>query len=119
MREIKFRAWDKHKDEFHNWDKVSEDKFYRYTNNLRYVLQQYTGLKDKNGKEIYEGDILENIPNRDVQFIVGFGENGENNNFGFNLISIKLNNVYSFDTSIKKMEVIGNIYENPELLEVK
>ena len=78
-------------------------------------LMQFTGLKDKNGKEIYEGDILSTVE-RDVNFVVGFGENGDDKSFGFNLKSFRLNQVYGFDTSVKDMEVIGNIHENPELL---
>ena len=76
-------------------------------------LMQSTGLKDKNGVEIFEGDILtSNVqpckmvnPIKDGYGVVRF-ENGM-----FKLGSISL------VTFISKMEVIGNIYENPELLE--
>lgn len=77
------------------------------------VLMHSTGLKDKNGVEIFEGDVLtRNVqpckmvnPIKDGYGVVRF-ENGM-----FKLGSISL------VTFISKMEVIGNIYENPELLE--
>ena len=76
-------------------------------------LMQSTGLKDKNGVEIFEGDVVKsNVqpckmvnPIKDGYGVVRF-ENGM-----FKLGSISL------VTFISKMEVIGNIYENPELLE--
>ena len=77
------------------------------------VLMQSTSLKDKNGVDIFEGDVLKsNVqpckmvnPIKDGYGVVRF-ENGM-----FKLGSISL------VTFISKMEVIGNIYENPELLE--
>ncbi len=117
MREIKFRAWDKRNNKWIHPDLfyISNNAFYPDFRDLEdgislfdyeYELMQFTGLYDKNGKEIYEGDI--------ILF----------NNFGDTLDKV----VYSpgcFHTSgggylldeIREIEVIGNIYENPELLE--
>lgn len=72
-------------------------------------IMQCTGLKDKNGKLIYEGDIIRdiNIPSYFciVEWIKG----------GFYLKSTVSNSFLLFDTT--QQEIIGNIYENPELLE--
>jgi hypothetical protein len=68
-------------------------------------LMQSTGLKDKNGKEIYEGDILDDIGSKvhgQIIFINGA------------FIATHLNHRWDMDT--RYLEVIGNIYENKELL---
>lgn len=73
-------------------------------------IEQCTGLKDKNGKLIYEGDVLYCLLNRPRKVIVEYNMNA----FCFNE-----NGTYSEDIifSDKCCEVIGNIHENPELLE--
>ncbi len=84
----------------------------------KYELMQFTGLLDKNGKEIYEGDILRHYGGgttngkpsyRDFSFgfenISGSGEYDDWTGYG-----------YSFEEDPAKCEAIGNIYENPELL---
>ena len=118
MREIKFRAWDK---ENKKMMKVSslhlENKEISVKENETFHLfrmqdlMQYTGLKDKNGKEIYEGDIvvLNNIEN-DNMCIVRY----EHSSYRLEGWSLRedLSNVED-----RFLEVVGNIYENKNLLE--
>lgn len=120
MREIKFRAWDKINKEMFNVESINfqERRVYRDVVSYRdfndIELIQYTGLKDKNEKEIYEGDILSN-GNNEKPYKVIF-ENGsyraefegDFDEYSFDLI----------DIVAQGCEVVGNIYENPELLKV-
>lgn len=92
-------------------------------------LMQYTGLKDKNGKEIYEGDILtdydpdgelfNNECARDRIWVVEYGTKNGNNIVGSFVIRSAHRNTVAFAVTgdwIELLKVIGNIYENPELL---
>jgi len=82
---------------------------------LEGVFLQYTGLKDKNGKEIYEGFIIEMEGWEPKRNIVGFANGG----FGF---KNSMSDYYHSDISYVETSrgnaatVIGNIYENPDLL---
>ncbi len=81
------------------------------TINTKYaiVLMQYTGLKDKNGKEIYEGDILKDEEGAWVVFY-------DAKDASFALRPIEDKNDTLFYTLEGDFEIIGNIYENGELL---
>jgi uncharacterized phage protein (TIGR01671 family) len=128
MREIKFRAWDKEDKvmvEFFPGDNLSDEYFCE-----PFIIMQYTGLKDKNGKEIYEGDIVKHIDawgRKKVDHIIGaviFGEGkfsihcqGADDNRTYRGWLIK--GEYGHEeplTSNTCQEIIGNIYENGDLL---
>ena len=128
MREIKFRAWDKENkimiiDDCSILVDSSDGAILNsrkddYETEL--VLMQYTGLKDKNGKEIYEGDIgLHNTWRVEVRwngkmcyYYVEFSKTQFGNNY-----RTRLYECYSTIKPYKiDFEVIGNIYENPELI---
>jgi len=115
MREIKFRAWDGEEmissmEFMHSggWENCMLRDFF----DIKGRVMQYTGLEDKNGKEIYEGDVV------DYPFaeeIMGHGRLRINtvewDEDRFRLTSFSAA-AYSWD----KLEVIGNVYENPELI---
>lgn len=143
MREIKFKAWDNDKKQIAkvfaiDWvtdgniisthleykDGSIEKKYPDKDYGDDIELLQYTGLKDKNGKEIYEGDIYKSSEGLIHQVV--WNDNG----FKSLYISYRIyqgekytEEVYGNlgDTESRRwgIEVIGNIYENPELLEVK
>ena len=73
------------------------------------VLMQNTGVKDKNGKEIYEGDILtyNGVTSNGNKIIREVNYNAENARFQ--------SGMYPLTQSVELSEIIGNIYENPEL----
>ena len=125
MREIKFRAWLKEERKMVNVETLfiginrlcfgnskTEDLFFRDFEEVE--LMQYTGLKDKNGKEICENDL---ISCKKYKNIVVFFENG--------CFEVKYskndttNIICALDTLLEKYmcQVSGNIYENSELLE--
>jgi len=122
MREIKFRAWDGEKMVLVNDIVFSGDKPVAYWKENSViersdVIMQYTGRKDKKGWLIYEGDILQSkswgATSRTINpyHVVIWGECGWKAQ-GYNgtmRVSPDLNVKYDF-------EIIGNIYENPELL---
>lgn len=108
MREIKFRVWDKTKQ---NWVKYTDAELgstIRGVNDNRYELMQFTGLKDKNGKEIYEGDIVQvegAIPAEIYwKYEAWQLRNGD-----------KTGGMLG-NWEPEQIEVIGNIYENQDLL---
>ena len=127
MRIIKFRAWDK-KRKTMNYQKSDHptfgnhafdfgDLFYYAKDNL--VAMQFTGLLDENGVEIYEGDIVTSWYSKSFNWEVYWDEQR------WWLRNKQMNRDYGDEnccddqeTSIHLDKVIGNIYENPELLEV-
>ena len=134
-REIKFRAWDGENMIYESRQKEYDDyyilnlqgEFFPHTrtgdndfvfdkdplNKKKFVLMQFTGLYDKNGKEIYEGDFLRPFLESIGPYRIEF-ENGsftcyhKHGRWGFLSLAFELNDY--------ELEVIGNIYENSELI---
>lgn len=144
-RIIKFRIWDTKANKYYSWDeiwysvvKVPNGCFQGQTeeiwcsffgmavNNPNMIVQQFTGLLDKNGKEIYEGDIVCNkyVDSSGIlheQFcVMCFGkyrsELHMHEGIGFYLEDINENKEIWFN--FKDFIVVGNIFENPELIKV-
>ncbi|WP_288958483.1 YopX family protein [uncultured Leuconostoc sp.] len=119
MREIKFRVWDNEENNFwgegRNLSLVSlvSDSV---VNDDSTVLEQYTGLKDKNGVEIYEGDIVQYGEDRDFIFVVIFKYGCF---YAHNILGEKFmtDSLLGSLVMSEKVSVIGNIHENADLLE--
>ena len=127
MREIKFRAWNtetnkmiinlKEMGVFALQSIYSIDEFLVIPTNEKYPLMQYTGLKDEKGVEIYEGDIVK-YKYISREQIAEIKYNKEKLGFDFADNKVNLSYAYNF-RQINNIKVIGNIYENTELLENK
>lgn len=131
MREIKFRAWDKIEKQmcpvtrvifrqptgydFINvrikWNGKIIDQGGFIGKDNTYILMQYIGAKDKNGVEIYEGDILEIGGYEEDRGVVLFNEDSTSYCVEYDNVMTPIGEFYQLE-----LEVVGNIYENPDCL---
>jgi len=123
-REIKFRVWNLDRKEWAEYGVLDMNGSFKQEgvgyHEYNYVIQLFTGLLDKNGKEIYEGDILlgrfvlDEV--EDHIFLSLTEEEKETQSKAFVVNDI----FYPYTNQIPEdLEVIGNIYENPNLLSEK
>lgn len=131
-REIKFRAWDNADISFYDNNEnsrmsyfgpeywINDEGYIRFESphgkspsgdhdQERFTLMQYTGLKDKNGKEIYEGDIIE----FEYHNGGGFSRVKEPVTFYNGQFSVWQESINNYN---ENCEIIGNIFENPKIL---
>ena len=111
MRDIKFRAWDRDQGKMFNWEPVQfeEEGLFDWedvNNSDKLVFNQYTGLKDKNGKEIYEGDVFcWGVHYCEIVWDI----------YGF-VAKNQLGRVFGLNAIASLGEIVGSVYENSALL---
>lgn len=112
-REIKFRIWNDYDKKMIHWNELLEKNLANIFTIPSYDkwLMQYTGLHDKNGEEIYENDIVY-IAGEDENAIIEWDEETARFIIHYDGVISDFDIYYGYE-----LKVIGNVYENPELLE--
>lgn len=108
QRILKFRAWTGDEMLYEGWNKdffATKETIFRYEN-----VMQYSGLKDKEGKEIYEGDIFGSAK---LRCVVKREDDGR---YVLEFLDKRIKPISILDQKVSKSGVVGNIYENANLL---
>lgn len=124
-RKIKFRAWDKFTNRMISWDEMLEDESLiveALLNGVRFYLMQFTGMHDKNGEEVYEGDLLLDDDSEPcVHQITWDGENAkyelltQADENDWQNVYYNLQELISADNRLDDFTLAGNIFKNSEL----
>jgi hypothetical protein len=110
MRDIRFRAWDTENKEWVYSKPMPDMGFWEWVSyDNTTIFNEWTGITDKNGKYIYEGDIVKHSNGIKKVYY-----DEQTISFQMDLSNYVLDQEIGYD--IRKIEVIGNIYQNPELL---
>ena len=127
-RDIKCRAWDKRDNLMRNWnslcairygnnritDKSIDDNLF---NDPDFEMMQFTGLKDSNNKDIYEGDIVKALSSDNKYLSIVRWDDGDGRWAFQSLLSKSMSYCYNLTYGCSRWEIVGNIHENPELLD--
>lgn len=122
MRDIKFEVWDVEMKHMIGWEEIQKEwEAEGYNPSMlsgdHYIPREYTGLKDKNGKEIYEGDITNYGIVKWHDNLTWDGGGSSHPGFYFDKTMAWENGELDYHTGFdEEIEVIGNIYEQKELL---
>ena len=122
MREIKFRAWNKITKEYEYPDSWLKLVFPDILTDEDIIVEQWTGLKDKNVKEIYEGSLVKYTEEDGESFIAEVKYFAKD---GYPAFDVEPPNEFCFESNVLSvgvanncLEVVGDVHNNPDLLEV-
>ena len=120
----RFRAWDKETKTMNGMAEIYRNRNQEielHPRDENIILMQSTGLFDKYGQEIFEGDVIlkytDNLVIKRDNLLGFYVEVGEKRNYFAETVDIEYLDLFAKDFGVA-VEVLGNIYENPELLEV-